>query len=138
MTIQTAERIISDYGRVLAKAVAPNFFMAKTQLPCSSARIKFAIYRYVVELIRLNKLTRENIEMLMVAYSHLSFFVVDERMAEMLNKITGQKDDPTPEYHKLVRQNKELIHLLAMQKESLSKEFQEYIQECLVNVAKEN
>jgi len=138
MTIQTAEQIISEYGRVLAKAVPPHLFMARTKLPCSSARIKFAIYRYIIELIRLNKLNKENIEMLVVAYSHLSFFVVDERMAEMLNKITEQKNDPTPEYHKLLRQNKELIHLLAMQKENLSKEIQEYIQECLVNVAKEN
>lgn len=138
MTIQTAEHIISSYGKVLAKAIPPHLFMPRSVLPCSVAKIKFAIYRYVTELIRINKLNKTNIEMLVVAYSHLSFFVDDERMAEMLNKITEQKDTPTHEHYKKLRENKDLIHVLAMQKEMLCKEIQEYIQECLVNVAKEN
>lgn len=138
MTIKTAEKIISSYGKVLAKAIPPYLFMSKSELPCSVARIKFAIYRYVIELIRINKLNKANIEMLVVAYSHLSFFVTDERMAGLLNKLTEGKDDPDHEYYKLLRENKDLIHTLAMQKELLSKEIQEYIHECLVNVAKEN
>lgn len=138
MTIQTAEQLISAYGKVLAQAAPPNLFMPKSRLPCSTARLKFAMYRYIIELVRLSKLSKDNIEMLVVAYSHLSFFVTDERMAEVLNRITSQKNDPTPEYHKLARENKDLIHSLALHKEMLVKEIQEFIQECLVNVAKEN
>lgn len=131
MTIQTAEKIINDFGRVLSNSVHPHLFQPKSNLPCSAARIKFAIYRYVIELIRLEKLNKETAEMLIIAYSSLSYFLADQATADQMNRISEIKDDPHPDKQLQIKRQKELIHALAIYKEILNAEIQEFINECI-------
>lgn len=131
MTIQTAEKIINDFGRVLSNSVHPHLFQPKSNLPCSVARIKFAIYRYVIELIRLEKLNKETAETLIIAYSSLSYFLSDQATADQMNRISEIKDDPHPDKQLQIKRQKELIHALAIYKEILNTEIQEFINECI-------
>lgn len=132
MTIQTAEKIINNFGKVLSHSVHPYLFQPKSNLPCSVARIKFAIYRYVIELIRLEKLNKETAEMLIVGYSSLSYFLEDQETADQMNRISELKDDPHPDKQLQIKRQKELIHALALQKDFLNAEIQEFIRECLL------
>lgn len=131
MTIQTAEKIINDFGKVLSNSVHPHIFQPKSNLPCSVARIKFAIYRYVIELIRLEKLNKETAEMLIIAYSSLSYFLADQATADQMNRISELKDNPHPDKQLQINRQKELIHALAIQKDFLNAEIQEFIHECI-------
>ncbi len=133
MTIQTAEKIINDFGKVLSRSVHPHLFQPKSNLPCSVARIKFAIYRYVIELIRLGKLNKETAEMLIIGYSSLSYFLADQDTADQMNRISELKDDPHPDKQLQIKRQKELIHGLALQKEFLNEEIQEFIRECILS-----
>jgi hypothetical protein len=132
MTIQTAEKIINDFGKVLSKSVHPHLFQPKSNLPCSVARIKFAIYRYVIELIRLGRLNKETAEMLIIGYSSLSYFLADQETADQMNRISELKDDPHPDKQLEIKRKKELIHALALYKEILNEEIQEFIRECIL------
>lgn len=130
MTIKKAHEIIADYGKLLAHATPDRIFMAKPLLPCSVARIKFAIFRYILELVRTEKLNKQIAETLIVAYSHLGFFV-DENKVEILNRITSKKDNLPADLLEKATEMKELIRLVNIQKELLSKEIQEFINEAL-------
>jgi hypothetical protein len=130
MTIKYAKEIISAYGKLMSEAASNNLFQPKSRLPCSTAKVKFAIYRYINELIRLNGLNQQTAQSLIVAYSHLSFFV-EEEMAHVMNAIARGKNNPTGDHLDLVNKHKEMIHMLALQKEYLNREIQEYINECL-------
>lgn len=133
MTIQTAEKIINEFGKVLSHSVHPHLFQPKSNLPCSVARIKFAIYRYVIELIRLEKLNKETAEMLIIGYSSLSYFLPDQESADQMNRISELKDDPHPDKQLQIKRQKELIHALLIYKDILNAEIQEFIKECILS-----
>lgn len=129
MTVDNAEAMIRQYGEVLQKSTHPAVFQSKKALPCSIARMKFAIYRYITELHRRNELKKEQIENMIVAYSHLSFFVEDN-MVNQLNTIMLQKDDKSNYTSQLKNDYKEVIHSISIQKEQLIREIKEFILEC--------
>ena len=133
MTVDNAEAMIRQYGAVLQKSIHPAVFQSKKSLPCSIARMKFAIYRYITELHRKNELNKEQIENMIVAYSHLSFFV-DDSLVNQLNAIMLQKDDNSSYTSKLKNDYKEVIHSISLQKEQLIREIKEFILECRVYV----
>jgi predicted AlkP superfamily phosphohydrolase/phosphomutase len=129
MTVEKAEAMIRLYGAVLQKSVHPAVFQPKKSLPCSVARMKFAIFRYITELHRRGELKNEQIENMIVAYSHLSFFV-DENIVNHLNAIMLQKDDNNKYSSRLKNDYKDVIHSIAQQKEGLIREIKEFILEC--------
>jgi hypothetical protein len=129
MTIETAEIMIRQYGSVLQRSIHPAVFQSKKSLPCSVARMKFAIFRYITELHRRGQLKNEQIENMIVAYSHLSFFV-DDDMVNKLNAIMLQKDDRSHYSFRLKNDYKEVIHTISLQKEQLIREIKEFILEC--------
>ena len=133
MTVEQAEALIRQYGVVLQKSIHPAVFQSKKSLPCSIARMKFAIYRYLTELNRRNELNKEQIENMVVAYSHLSFFV-DEDKVNHLNLLMLQKDDNNRSGSRLKNDYKEVVHLIAIQKEQLIREIKEFILEFKVFV----
>lgn len=128
MTIENAEALIRQYGEVLQRSVHPAVFQSKKNLPCSIARMKFAIYRYLTELNRKNELKKEQMENMIVAYSHLSFFVEDD-MVNHLNMLMLQKDDKSRYGSRLKFDYKEIIHSISVQKEQLIREIKEFILE---------
>lgn len=133
MTVETAEAMIRLYGSVLQKSIHPAVFQSKKSLPCSVARMKFAIFRYITELHRRGELKNEQMENMIVAYSHLSFFV-DDDMVNQLNVIMLQKDDRTHYTSRLKNDYKDVIHQISLQKEQLIREIKEFILECRVYV----
>ena len=133
MTVDNAEAMIRQYGAVLQKSIHPAVFQSKKNLPCSIARLKFAIYRYITELHRKNELKKEQIENMIVAYSHLSFFVEDG-LVNQLNTIMIQKDDKSSYTSQLKDDYKDVIHSISLQKEQLIREIKEFILECRVYV----
>lgn len=133
MTVEQAEALIRQYGVVLQKSIHPAVFQSKKSLPCSIARMKFAIYRYLTELNRRNELNKEQIENMVVAYSHLSFFL-DEDKVNHLNLLMLQKDDNNRYGSRLKNDYKEVVHLIAIQKEQLIREIKEFILEFKVFV----
>lgn len=132
MTIKKSQEIISLYGKALAQASSGNLFLPKETLPCSVPRIKFAFYRYIVDLIRTGEISKEKVESIIVAYSHLCFFI-DEKQAEMMNRITRNKDNLTREVLELAGENKEYLRLTNIYKDLLRHEIQEFINETLQN-----
>lgn len=133
MTIETAEKIIKDYGKALSNSISPRVFQSRSDLPCSAARIKFAIYRYVIELLRIGQLNKDTAEMLIIGYSSLSFFVDNQDLATALNKASEIKDDLHPDRQLEVRRLKEQIHILSIYKDILTAEIQEFVMECIKN-----
>lgn len=133
MTVEKAEAMIRLYGEVLQKSIHPAVFQSKRSLPCSSARMKFAIYRYITELHRRDQLKPEQIENMIVAYSYLCYFV-DDSMVNKLNTIMLQKDDTSRYSSKLKNEYKDVIHEISLQKEMLVREIKEFILECRVYV----
>lgn len=129
MTIDNAQSMIRRYGEILQKTAPPAIFMSKSTLPCSVAKMKFAIMRYVTELNRREQLTPDQIENMIVAYSYLAFFV-DDDLVNNLNVIMLQKDDVGAHSSKLKRKYKGTIHDITIQKERLIREIKEYILEC--------
>ncbi|MBE2247624.1 MAG: hypothetical protein IAE67_10230 [Candidatus Competibacteraceae bacterium] len=132
MTIETAERIINDYGKVLSHSVPPRVFQPNSNLPCSTARIKFAIYRYVIELLRIGHLNKDTAEMLIIGYSSLSYFVQGQPLADALNQAGELKDDKHPDTQVKIKRLQDQIHALALQKDILTNEIQEFIKECIM------
>lgn len=133
MTVEQAEALIRQYGGILQKSIHPAVFQSKKALPCSVARIKFAIFRYITELYRKDQLKKEQMENMVVAYSHLSFFV-NEELVNQLNAIMVQKDDSSHYTSKLKNEYKDIIHSIALQKEQLTREIKEFILEFRVSV----
>ena len=129
MTVEKAEAMIRLYGAVLQRSIHPAVFQSKKSLPCSVARMKFAIYRYITELYRREQLKNEQIENMIVAYSYLCYFV-DDNMVNNLNAIMLQKDDKSRYTSKLKNEYKEVIHDISIQKEMLIREIKEFILEC--------
>jgi hypothetical protein len=129
MTVATAEAMIRQYGMVLQKSIHPAVFQPKKSLPCSIARMKFAIYRYITELHRRGQLKTEQIENMIAAYSYLCYFV-DEDMTNKLNVIMLQKDDKTHYSSRLKNDYADVIHDISLQKEQLIREIKEFILEC--------
>jgi len=129
MTIEKAEAMIRLYGAVLQKSIHPAVFQSKKSLPCSVARMKFAIYRYITELHRRDQLKQEQVENMIAAYSYLCYFV-DDAMVNKLNTIMLQKDDTSRYSAKLKNEYKEVIHDISQQKETLIREMKEFILEC--------
>ena len=133
MTVEKSETMIRLYGEVLQKSIHPAVFQSKKALPCSTARMKFAIYRYITELNRKDKLNKEQIENMVAAYSYLSFFV-DDDLVNKLNAIMVQKDDTSRYTSKLKDEYKDIIHFISLQKEQLIREIKEFILEFRVSV----
>jgi hypothetical protein len=129
MTVEKAEAMIRLYGTVLQKSIHPAVFQPKKSLPCSVARMKFAIYRYITELHRRGELKSEQIENMIAAYSYLCYFV-DENMVNKLNAIMLQKDDKSRYTSKLKNEYKDVIHDISIQKEMLIREIKEFVLEC--------
>jgi hypothetical protein len=129
MTVEKAEAMIRLYGAVLQKSIHPAVFQPKKSLPCSVARMKFAIYRYITELHRRGELKSEQIENMIAAYSYLCYFV-DDNMVNKLNAIMLQKDDKSRYTSKLKNEYKDVIHDISIQKEILIREIKEFILEC--------
>lgn len=129
MTVEKAQALIRQYGVVLQKSVHPAVFQSKKALPCSIARMKFAIYRFIIELHRREQLNQENIENMIAAYSYLCFFV-DEEVAQTMNAVMLQKDDNSRHSARFKNQYRELVHELATEKEKLTREIKEFIFEC--------
>jgi hypothetical protein len=133
MTVEKAEAMIRLYGEVLQKSTHPAVFQSKKTLPCSIAKMKFAIFRYITELYRRDKLKGEQIENMIVAYSHLSFFV-DDSLVHPLNMIMLQKNDQSRYTSKLKNDYGDIIHAIAQQKELLTREIKDFILELRVYV----
>jgi hypothetical protein len=129
MTVEKAEAMIRLYGAVLQRSIHPAVFQSKKSLPCSIARLKFAIYRYITELHRRGELKSEQIENMIAAYSYLCYFVEDS-MVNKLNAIMLQKDDKSRYTSKLKDEYKDVIHDISIQKEILIREIKEFILEC--------
>lgn len=129
MTVATAEVMIRQYGAVLQKSIHPAVFQSKKSLPCSVARMKFAIFRYITELHRRGQLKSEQIENMIAAYSYLCYFVDDET-CNKLNVIMLQKDDKTHYSSRLKIDNADVIHHITLEKEQLIREIKEFILEC--------
>ncbi len=129
MTVDKAEAMIRLYGGVLQKSIHPAVFQSKKSLPCSVARMKFAIFRYITELYRRDQLKQEQIENMIAAYSYLCYFV-DDSMVSKLNMIMLQKDDNSRYSSKLKNEYKDVIHEISIQKEVLIREIKEFILEC--------
>ncbi len=128
MTVATAEAMIRQYGVVLQKSIHPAVFQSKKALPCSIARMKFAIYRYITELHRRGQLKNEQIKNMVAAYSYLCYFV-DDDMTNQLNVIMLQKDDKTHYSSRLKNDYADVIHTISLQKEQLIREIKEFILE---------
>ncbi len=133
MTVEKAEAMIRQYGTVLQKSIHPAVFQSKKALPCSIAKMKFAIFRYITELYRRDKLKNEQIENMIVAYSHLSFFV-DDNLVNPLNVIMLQKDDNSRYSSRLKNDYGSIIHDIVGQKEQLTREIKDFILELRVYV----
>lgn len=129
MTVETAEAMIRQYGAVLQRSIHPAVFQSKKSLPCSVARMKFAIYRYITELQRRGQLNKEQIENMIAAYSYLCYFV-DDDMANKLNVIMLQKDENTHYSSRMKNDYAEVIHTISTQKEQLIREIKEFVLEC--------
>jgi|SRR5688572_15107472 len=133
MTVERAEAFIRLYGVVLQQSIHPAVFQSKKALPCSIARMKFAIFRYITELYRRDQLTTEHIENMIVAYNHLCFFV-DDKLVNQLNTIMLQKDDHSRFSSRLKNEYKDVIHSITEQKDQLTREIKEFILECREHV----
>ena len=87
MTPLEAEKIINSYGGTIAseKVVARR----KSSLPCSKARIKYAFFVYIEELIMRHNLEQQLGIQLVNAYSLLSSFIDDTEVDE-INSSNGE------------------------------------------------
>ncbi len=137
MTLEYARDIIARYGQLLEKSQMPFYFQPKSSLPCSVPLIKFAIFRYISELVRVKELNREIVESMIVAYTHLGFFV-DDHTAEKLNHLTKFKEPATSGHWDLLERNKTYFQELNFKKKYLEEEINEFIAECLRQRLKEN
>lgn len=137
MTLEYARDIIARYGQLLEKSQSPFYFQPKSSLPCSIPLIKFAIFRYISELVRVKELNREIVESMIVAYTHLGFFVDDET-AEKLNHLAKFKEPTTSGHIDLLERNKTYFQELNFKKKYLEEEINEFITECLRKRLREN
>jgi len=128
MTVEKAQAIIAQYGVILQRSNPPAVFQSKRSLPCSIARLKFAIYRYITELQRKNEFSPEQMENMIAAYSYLSFFIDDDKV-NILNAIMLQKDDTNRSANRLKNEYRDVIHSITLQKETLIREIKEFILE---------
>jgi hypothetical protein len=124
MTLQRAVEIVSQYGRIMKGAQEGQYFQATSKLPCSAARVKFAICRVLMDRIRLGQLDMETMESLVVAYSHLAFFV-DEEAAADLNALTTNRGQG-PENQEALG---DMLKVMNSRKHQLSREIQLFIRE---------
>lgn len=128
MTIDKAEALIREYGVVLQKTTHPAVFQTKRALPCSTAKLKFAIMRYMVELNRRDQLQGQQLENMIAAYSYISYFV-DDHLVNPLNAIMLQKDDTSRQSSRLKKDYSDIIHYITQQKETLTIEIKEFVLE---------
>lgn len=84
MTPREAEKIVNSYGGAIAREEG----IAKKQsfLPCSIPKIKQAYFIYLEELYKLNILTKDITEKLVITYSMFDSFI-DDAEAEKINSI---------------------------------------------------
>jgi hypothetical protein len=87
MTLKDAEKIVQEYGSVLA-SVGPNDGPAfyETQLPCSTTEIIQAMKLWLAYDIQNRSLTQEFLDEIGTAASRLPYFI-DETKARRLNTI---------------------------------------------------
>lgn len=129
-----AEKIINQYGAVIAKASEAGNLRKKSLLPCAKAKIKLAYFIYIDALIKEFGQLQEKIgENLVMTYSMLNAFIDDnefEKQSLIYKEIKEKKLD-----NKKV-EDKEKINkyfcsaLKAMRDEELFDEINEYIGEC--------
>lgn len=132
MTLQKAHEIIQEYGKLLGEANNGQLFQSRQKLPCSTARIKFAIYRYILELIRTGSLSKEVAASLIIAYGHLAFFTSPWE-AQKLNLLTRTKGNIPAEIEEEAPELEKRLREMNYHKELLNLEIQEFIQECIDN-----
>lgn len=130
MTFSYAKEIIARYGQLLEKSQTPFYFQPKSELPCSVPLIKYAIFRYISEMVRTQELSYEIIESMIVAYTHLGFFV-DDATAMKLNHLAKYKNPETSGHVDLLERHKSYFQELNFKKKYLEVEINEFITESL-------
>lgn len=84
MTSREAEKIINSLGGAIARE--DGIARKQSFLPCSIPKIKQAYFIYLEELHKLNILTKDTAEKLVITYSMLDSFI-DDTEAEKINAI---------------------------------------------------
>ena len=91
MTPQTAEKLVNAYGGALAVGYTGTA-RPISLLPASKARVRYAFYVYIAELVKRNVLTEDIGNNLVGSYCHIDSFI-DNKKAEKFNKIAKQMED---------------------------------------------
>lgn len=121
MRITEAQRIVGQYSQIIRLSREGQYFQPVENLPCSAARIKFAICSLLSFRIQSGSLDLDTLESLIVAYSHLAFFT-DADSARQLNEMSLHP-------HRSTDSVLEKIKTLNMVKVQLRLEIQGFIQE---------
>ncbi|OGM98129.1 MAG: hypothetical protein A2735_00270 [Candidatus Yanofskybacteria bacterium RIFCSPHIGHO2_01_FULL_41_21] len=91
MTPNEAEKIINNYGAALGVGTNGTARLISL-LPASKAKIRYAFYVYIAELVKNSQLTKEIGNNLVGAYIGLRSFI-DDKKADKFNKIHRQIEE---------------------------------------------
>jgi hypothetical protein len=82
MTPQQAEKIINQYGTALSKGAEP-IARPISLLPFSKAKVKYAFFVYIEELIKLKKIDKKMHDALIQSYIAIDSFIEDNEAHEI-------------------------------------------------------
>jgi hypothetical protein len=128
MQLQQVREILAHYGKLLGRMQGSHLFLSEDVLPCSKARIRYCIFHYIGVLLRLGSSQKETIQSLMIAYSHLGFFVAPDLAAE-LNDLLAKRNQPSEGNEKEMEAQAEHIRRINLEKKQLLQEIEAFVRE---------
>ncbi len=128
MQLHQTREILASYGKVLGRMQGSTLFLSEDLLPCSKARIRYCIFHYIGVLLRLGSSQKETIQSLMIAYSHLGFFV-EPALALQLNELVAKRNQPKPAKENETDMNAEQIRRIHAEKKQLLQEIEHFVRE---------
>lgn len=125
MTPEEAERIIQDYGGVVASLKEGEAVLPNRILPYSKTRIKYAFYMYIEELVKMGAFEQNHADALVQTYALLySRFQDEAAKINELHKKYATDDKAREELDKYGGFTVGLPDVAAME------ELADYIEEC--------
>lgn len=128
MQLQQIREILASYGKLLGRIQGSTLFMSEDVLPCSKARIRYCIFHYIGVLLRLGSSQKETIQSLMIAYSHLGFFV-EPQLATELNDLLAKRNQTLGTTETETEAHAEHIRRINLEKKQLLQEIEAFVRE---------
>jgi hypothetical protein len=128
MQLQQTREILASYGKLLGRIQGSTLFLSEELLPCSKARIRYCICHYIGVLLRLGSSQTDTIQSLMIAYSHVGFFV-DPLLANELNTLVLNRHQTKEVNGQEMDQKAEHIRRINLEKKQLLQEIEDFVRE---------